>query len=196
LTETLLSTVRSRRGHFRLESGHHGDFWLDLETLCLRPAAIEPFATQLAALIRPYHPDAVCGPLNEGAFVALMVASRLDCDFTYAERFADPARAALYPVEYRLPRPLHSIVQGKRVAIVNDVIGAGSAVRGTFAHLHALGARVVVIGSLLVLGTAIAAFATERGVPVEALQRLPNTLWLPDDCPLCRAGVPLEAIGS
>lgn len=29
-------------GHFLLESGHHGDLWLDLELLCLRPRQIEP----------------------------------------------------------------------------------------------------------------------------------------------------------
>jgi len=57
-------------------------------------------------------------------------------------------------------------------------------------------ARVVVIGSLAVLGTSIAAFARERDVPVEALAHLSNNMWAPTDCPLCRSGVPLEAVGS
>ena len=188
--------MRARRGHFKVESGHHCDFWLDLETLCLWPANIQPFAAELASRLRPYNVDAVCGPLNEGAFVALMVASALNCDFTYAERFADPAREALFPVEYRLPRALHSIVQGKRVAIVNDVISAGSAVRGAFADLQVAGARVVAIGSLLVLGMSIAAFAQEHGVSLEALSHQPHNLWAPAECPLCRSGVPLEEVSS
>lgn len=196
MTEVFLSSVRARRGHFKLESGHHGDFWLDLETLCLRPANIQPFAAQLAARLRPYDVDAVCGPLNEGAFVALMVASELNCDFTYAERFAHPTREALFPVEYRLPQALHSTVQAKRIAIVNDVISAGSAVRGAFANLQAVGARVVAIGSLLVLGTPIVTFAREHGLPLEALAHLPHNLWSPADCPLCRAGAPLEVVTS
>jgi hypothetical protein len=29
-----------RRGHFVLESGHHGNLWLDLNSLFLRPAAL------------------------------------------------------------------------------------------------------------------------------------------------------------
>src|SRR5437870_1450343 len=33
MNDDLLSSVRARRGHFELESGHHSDFWLDLETL-------------------------------------------------------------------------------------------------------------------------------------------------------------------
>jgi hypothetical protein len=39
-------------------------------------------------------------------------------------------------VKYRIPPALRSQVRGKRVAIVNDVINAGSAVRGTFLDLR------------------------------------------------------------
>ena len=28
-----------RKGHFKLESGHHGDTWLNLELLCVQPGA-------------------------------------------------------------------------------------------------------------------------------------------------------------
>jgi orotate phosphoribosyltransferase len=191
-----LGIVPSRRGHFRLESGHHTDCWLELETLCLRPATIRPFAADLAARLRPYGVDAVCGPLNEGAFVALMVASDLVCDFTYAERFADADDGDLFPVRYRLPAPLHPIMRGRRVAIVNDVISAGSAVRGAHAHLDVLGARVVAIGALLVLGDAIDIYARDRGVALEPLVQLPANLWPPADCPLCRAHVPLEVAST
>jgi orotate phosphoribosyltransferase len=187
-----LSTVRARRGHFRLESGHHGDLWLDLESLCLRPGMIQPFASELAARLQMYEVEAVCGPLTEGAFIALMVAADLSCDFTYAERFANRATDALYPVEYRVPRTLQPFVRGRRVAIVNDVIGAGSAVRGAHAHLCELGAEVAVIGSLLVLGESIGDFARERGIPIETLDQLPGNLWTPAECPLCRSGAPIE----
>jgi len=50
VTDAFLSTVHARRGHFRFESGHHSDMWMDLETLCRRPAMIQ------------HHVDAVCGP--------------------------------------------------------------------------------------------------------------------------------------
>jgi orotate phosphoribosyltransferase len=194
--ELLLLSVRARRGHFKFESGHHGDFWLDLETLCVRPAAISASAADLAARLRPHGVDVVCGPLNEGAFIALMVATALDCDFTYAERFAHPTRDALFPVEYRLPGAQHSLVRGRRVAIVNDVISAGSAVRGAYEHLQVLGAQVVAVGSLAVLGTSFVTFARERTLPLEALAHVPHNVWTPADCPLCEQGVPIEAVGS
>ena len=60
MQEELLSLLAARKGHFRLESGHHGDLWLDLELLCLRPQRIRPFAVELAKRLPAV--DAVCGP--------------------------------------------------------------------------------------------------------------------------------------
>ena len=196
MTEHLLSLVRGREGHFRLESGHHGDLWFQLETLCLHAREVQPFAAQLAAQLVQHKVEVVCGPLVEGAFVALLVSLELGCDFVYAERFADPTREGLFPVEYRLPKALQPVVKGKRVAIVNDVINAGSAVRGAFFDLQALGADIVAIGALLALGDAIAEFATEHHVALELLERMPNNLWTPSQCPLCAAGMPLEIVGT
>ncbi|HZR25396.1 MAG TPA: hypothetical protein VFA59_17505 [Vicinamibacterales bacterium] len=188
-----LGSVVSRRGHFRMESGYHADLWMDLETLCKRPDAIRPFARQLADRLRVHDVDAVCGPLNEGAFVALMVTEELGVDFTYAERIAT-ASTALFPVRYELPQPLRPVVASRRVAIVNDVISAGSAVRGAYEGLIAAGATVVAIGALLVLGDAIGRFAGEHGVTVIALSREDYSMWTPDACPLCAAGVAISSI--
>ncbi len=87
-------------------------------------------------------------------------------------------------------------VKGKRVAIVNDFISAGSAVRGTYADLKALGASVVVIGALIALGHAIAEFAAEQGLALELLGQMSNNLWIPSQRPLCAAGTPLEIVGA
>jgi len=196
MKEPLLSLVRARQGHFKLESGHHGDLWLQLETLCLRSRDIQPLAAQLAAKLRQYKMEVVCGPLVEGAYIALLVSLELGCDFVYAERFANTAHKGLYPVEYRLPKALHAAVKSKHVAIVNDVISAGSAVRGAFCDLQSIGAHVVAIGALLALGDSIAGFAAEHQVALELLEQMPHSLWTPSRCPLCAAGQPLEVLAS
>ena len=184
--------MRERQGHFKFESGHHGDLWLPLETLCLHPREMQSFAVRIAAALRKYEVQVVCGPLVEGAYVALLVALELGCDFVYAERFANPSREGLFPIEYRLPKVLHCAVRGKHVAIVNDVISAGSAVRGAFRDLQLVGAEVVAIGALLGLGDSIDKFAGENRVPLELQQRMPYNLWKPEECPLCAEGVPVE----
>ena len=177
-----------QKGHFRFESGHHSDTWIDLETLCLRPEAVETLAAELSERIAKYDIEAVCGPLVEGAFVALMVASRLRVLFTYAERFERPSDE-LYPVQYRVPRILQPIVHGKRIAIINDVTSAGSAVRGTLADLLKCGANPVVVGTLAVLGDTL---VKQNKLPLETLVSLPNEIWKPAECPLCARGVVLR----
>jgi orotate phosphoribosyltransferase len=192
----VLGLLPVRRGHFRLESGHHGDLWLDLELLCLHPEPIRRLAAQLAQRIAPHDVEAVCGPLIEGAFVALTVAADLGVPFGYSERSADGRSEGLFPKEYRVPRALRGELRGKRVALVNDVINAGSAVRGTFADLERCGATPIAIGALAVLGSSAARFAADKGVALESLESLPNSIWTPTECPLCARGVPLSADGG
>jgi orotate phosphoribosyltransferase len=184
----VLGRLPSRRGHFRLESGHHSDLWLELELLYVEPERVRPLAVELAARLPPA--DVVCGPLVEGAFVALTVAAALGAEFAYAERIAT-RRVGLFPIEYRLPGALRERVHGKRVAVVNDVIAAGSAVRGALADLRKCGAEPVALGALLVLGDAAGRLATDHGIPLEALETREHAQWEPDACPLCKAGVPL-----
>jgi orotate phosphoribosyltransferase len=196
MEENILSFVHGLEGHFRLESGHHGDVWFELETLCLHSPKIRLFAARLAAKLVQHRVEVVCGPLVEGAFIALLVSLDLACRFVYAERFANTLPKGLYPVEYRLPKALHPAVKGKRVAIVNDVISAGSAVRGAFSDLQAIGANIVAIGALLALGDSFAGFASEHHVALELLNQMPHNLWTPSECPLCAAGQPLEIMGT
>jgi orotate phosphoribosyltransferase len=199
MQEEIVRLLPIRKGHFRLESGHHGDLWIDLELLCLDPRPIRRFAREIAARVAPHKPEIVCGPLIEGAFVAFMVAAELELPFCYSERmeplgagrYAEPGKEVLYPVAYRVPRALRRCVSGKRVAIVNDVINAGSAVRGTVAGLAECGAQTAVIGALLVLGSRASEDAAAENLPLETLGSLPNTIWAPSDCPLCQEGVAL-----
>lgn len=190
--DDVLSLLAARRGHFRFESGHHGTLWLDLELLCVRPRRIRPLAVELARRLAGYAVEAVCGPLVEGAFVAQMVAEVMDLPFAYAQPAPRADHDGLYPVAYRIPPAQQPLLGGKRVAIVNDVINAGSAVGGTFTDLQACGAQPVAIGALLVLGGWTAAFAAGQRLGLEALATLPNALWTPAACPLCAAGVPLD----
>ena len=196
MQDRVLELLSARKGHFLLESGHHGDLWLDLESLCLHPAKVRSVVAELAGPLSKLDVDAVCGPLVEGAFVALMTALELGVQFTYAERFARSSEDGLFPAGYRIPAPLREGLRGKRVAIVNDVINAGSAMRGAFADLEACGAVVVEISALLVLGSAASAFASSKGVPLRSAATLPNTVWAPSECPLCASDVPLEDIAA
>jgi orotate phosphoribosyltransferase len=188
--------VAGRSGHFRLESGHHGRLWLDLDTLFADPHRIEPFIAGLATALQPYDVSAVCGPLVGGAFLAQLIARALGVEFCFTAQAMPAEGGGLYRARYRLPPAFAARVRGKRVAIVDDVMSAGSALRATYEELEVYGAAPVVAGALLILGAAGAAFFAERGVAVEAVARDDYELWLPAKCPLCAAGQPLEDVTS
>lgn len=191
---TVLDLVHGRRGHFLLESGHHGALWLDLDPLFADPRRIRPCIDMFVAALRPHAVDAVCGPLLGGAFLAQLVAQALDVDFWYTKREMPAESIGLYQARYRLPPALSARARGRRVAMVDDVMSAGSALRGTFDEVMAHGAEPVVAGALLVLGATGAGYFAELGIAVEAVAREDYELWAPERCPLCAAGVPLERV--
>jgi orotate phosphoribosyltransferase len=198
MEQELLNLLSAHKGHFRLESGYHGGMWLDLDPLFMMPGRIQPLVEALAARLKGHGIEAVCGPLVGGAFLAQALASLLDIEFYYAERFVPAVRDsdALYPVEYRIPAGVGGMVRGKAVAVVDDAISAGSAVRGTLVALEANGAKTVAMGALLVLGSQAEQFCRERGLALEYIAQLPYEVWLPAECPLCASGVTLEDMGG
>src|SRR5438067_11894598 len=128
----LIGLLVPQKGHFRFESGHHGDLWLEIPRMYLWPSRLLPLAGELARRLAGHGVEAICGPLVEGAFLAQMVAQHLDVEFYYAEQYLRSPSDGLYPVGYRIPEALRSAARGKRVAVVDDVLNAGSAVRGAF----------------------------------------------------------------
>jgi orotate phosphoribosyltransferase len=188
----VLSMVPARKGHFLLESGYHTDVWLTFDGLFTDQAAIAPHVDALAARLANYALTGICGPFVGGAFLAHALASRLGLKFFYTQAADIAPQAGLFKASYRLTPELRRLAAGHRLAVVDEAISAGSSVRATIAEVTAASASVVVVAALLALGeTAVAHFST-AGMPLETLARRPLATWTPDDCPLCRSGLPLE----
>lgn len=186
-----LALVSARRGHFLLESGYHGALWLELGGLFSDPGRVQPFIERLADAMGRHHVDLVCGPLQGGAELAQHVAGILGADFAFTER-APQSGAGLFTARYRLPSAFVEHVRGKRIALIDDVMSAGSSLRATHTELLDHGAIPVVAGALLVLGTRGQEFFAERGIPVEAVVRDSYDVWAPESCPMCARGEVLE----
>jgi orotate phosphoribosyltransferase len=182
----LLAAVAAERGHFRYESGHHGDLWLDLDRLLVDAGRTRAFASALAERAVACRPDLVCGPLTGGAFVAQFVAAAIGVGFVFAER-----TVAAEAVRYRIPGALRPAVRRRRVLLVDDAVNAGSALLATRQDLLACGAELAGCASLLTLGDAAARIAAATGVPFYRLGALERGIWLPGACPLCAADIPV-----
>lgn len=195
-TAAFLALLAGRRGHFQMESGYHSGLWFDLDPLFVEPPRIAPFVAAFADSLRPYTIDAVCGPLIGGAFLAQLVANALGTEFYFTERVMSGQVSGVFQARYHLPTATAGRVRGKRVAMVDDVMSAGSSLRATDAELRAHGAEPVVAGALLILGSTGADFFARRGVAVEAVARDEYELWSAAACPLCAAGMSLEHVAA
>jgi orotate phosphoribosyltransferase len=173
------------RGHFRYESGHHGDLWLDLDALLVDARAVHGWAAALADDVAACRPDVVCGPLTGGAFVAQALAAATGAAFVFAER-----RLIEGKPDYRIPGGLRARLAGRRVVLADDAVNAGSALLATLADARRCGAKLAGLASLITLGDAAAVLAARHQVPFAHLIALERSLWPAEACPLCAAGVP------
>jgi orotate phosphoribosyltransferase len=80
-----------------------------------------------------------------------LVAQSLAADFCFTERSAVKADG-LFGTRYELPPAHRPRLRGRRVALVDDVMSAGSALRATLVALQSAGAMPVVAGGLTPLG--------------------------------------------
>ena len=191
-----LTLVHARRGHFELESGHHSNLWLDLDGLFFDSKRVTPFVRRLVEQLRPHNITLVCGPQLGGAFLAQWVARELGASFCFTERIAadTPNTKALYSVRYVLPNAFQARVNGQRTALVDDVMSAGSALRGTYQEMQRQGANVIVIGALLTLGQRGESFFQQQALPTVTAIRDDFSTWLPAECPLCAQKIALEQV--
>lgn len=184
----MIRLARARSGHFDLGTGYHGDVWLDLDALFLRPAQLRPHVRRLADRLLEHQVDAVCGPAEGGAFLALAIADVLGAAFLPAHR--DPAPGRADATGYRLPA-VRGGIAGWRVAVADDAINAGTAVRACFQGVREGEAVPVAVAALLSLGQARVVIEATLAVPCYAAATIPSQVWPAEQCPQCGRGVEL-----
>ncbi len=174
------------RGHFDLGTGYHGDVWLDLDALFLRPAFLRQPVRWMADRLREHAVDAVCGPMEGGAFLAYAVADVLAAVFLPGYR--SPGETAGYHV-----RPVPGGIGGWRVGVVDDAVNAGTAVAACVEEVRSQGAVPVAVAALLSLGDASAMVPERLGVPFYPAGTIPSRTWPAGQCPLCAEGIPVTS---
>jgi orotate phosphoribosyltransferase len=179
----IIQLARPRSGHFDLGTGYHGDVWLDLDALLLRPCLLRPSVGWLAERLKGHSVDAVCGPLEGGAFLAYAVADVLEAAFLAGYRAPGEA------IGYRLPQVPGGIV-GWRVAVVDDAINAGTAALACLEAARGRGAVPVAVAAVLSLGQASTTIPVGTRVPFYAAATIPSRAWPAGQCPLCASGTP------
>jgi orotate phosphoribosyltransferase len=176
------------RGHFRLTSGLHSGEYLQCAKVLAHPAYAERLGRSLAEQLKPLigdRPlDAIVAPAMGGIIIGHEVARAFGALSLFTERDAASNAMTL--------RRGFEIKPGQNVAVIEDVITTGGSTKEVIALLLDLGANVLAAGSIIDRSGGTA----DVGVPRTALETLHPIAYLPEECPLCRQGLPIVKPGS
>jgi len=171
------------KGHFLLSSGLHSPVYIQCAKLLQHPDLAERVCRALAGKVRGLGPvQAVVGPALGGIVVAYELARALGVRGMFAER--DNGRMCL--------RRGFEVSPGERVLIAEDVVTTGRSSLEVAEVVRAAGGNPVGIACLVDRRPD----ATEPKLPVISLLRIELETFSPEECPLCREGVPLVKPGS
>ena len=182
ILELFRKTGAILEGHFLLSSGLHSPKYVQCARLLQHPALAERVCRALAARAAALDPiDVVVGPALGGVIVAHELARALGVRGMFAEREA--GRMTL--------RRGFEIVPGERVLIAEDVVTTGRSSLEVAELVTALGGTVV--GAACLVDRRLGG---ELPFHLVSLVKLAIEAFPPEDCPLCREGLPYTKPGS
>ncbi|MEW6517362.1 MAG: orotate phosphoribosyltransferase [candidate division FCPU426 bacterium] len=175
-------------GHFQLTSGNHSNRYLQCALVTQHPGHAASLADALAGRFKDQDVDVVLGPAVGGIVLAQEVAQAL-----YRQGRRQVRAIFCERVDGRMAlRRGFSLSSGERVLAVEDVVTTGGSVQEAVALAQAAGCTVVGVGCLVDRSSA----PPQLGAPLVSLLKVNADLFPPDNCPLCRQGLPAIKPGS
>ncbi|HEY7419329.1 MAG TPA: orotate phosphoribosyltransferase [Ktedonobacteraceae bacterium] len=181
-----------RNSHFVYTSGRHSSVYINKDAVYLHTNSISQLCQEMA---RPYDAqaiDAVVGPAMGGIVLSQWVAHSLNARRTGGEVLAIYAEKGTDGVnkQFFFGRGYDKYVSGKNVLVVEDVLTTGGSVRQIVELVRSHGGNVVGLAALCNRGNVQP--ETVGDVPVHALISIDLATYVPEDCPFCKEGVPIN----
>ncbi|MGB9590675.1 MAG: phosphoribosyltransferase family protein [Candidatus Hydrothermia bacterium] len=171
------------RGHFLLTSGLHSDAYFEKFRVLESPDLTRKLLSLIAEDVRRLNPEIIAGPTTGGILVAFALAEIMGIGAAYAELPPDGSKGRVFRREFP--------IMCKRVLVVDDVMTTGGSILDTIEAVKRDGGHVVGVGVLVDRSG-----GKDLGVPVLSALRLDMIAWMPEECPLCREGVPITVRGK
>jgi orotate phosphoribosyltransferase len=169
-------------GHFKLSSGLHSPKYLQCALVLKNPPVAEKLCKELANFFKEDKIGIVAGPALGGIIVSYELARQLGVPSIFTERDKDGVMAL---------RRGFSIKKGARILLCEDVVTTGKSLMETEKVIENLGGKVIAIAALIDRSD-----NTDFGVKFKALAKIQIPSYLPENCPLCKQGLPITKPGS
>jgi orotate phosphoribosyltransferase len=170
-------------GHFLLTSGLHSPAYLEKFLVLQYPRTVERFCAEIAERFKTADVEVVLGPTTGGMLLSYEVAKHLGVRGLFAERGDNGGRVL---------RRGFKIEPGERVLLVDDILTTGTSVRDTMEVIKQSKGDLVGVGVLADRSGGKVDF----GVKLESLLKLDVAQYTAEECPQCKAGIPLTKRGS
>jgi len=176
-------------GHYRLSSGLHSGKYLQCALVLQYPNLAEKLCNQLASKFKLHglKVDAVVSPAIGGIIVGQEVAKALGCRALFCER--EEGKMKL--------RRGFTIGKGEKIVIVEDVITTGGSVKEIVRIVNSTGGKVEGIGAIVDRSQpSLSHELANLNLSLKSLLKMNIETYSPQECPICKRGVPLEKPGS
>jgi len=173
-----------QKGHFKLTSGVHSDTYIQCAQVMQHPEFMHNLCSELGKKFRGDDIDVIVGPAIGGIIMAHVMARVLGpwvrAIFTERENGKMTLRRSF------------EIKEGEKVLVVEDVTTTGSSVREVIDIVNSRQGKVVGVGVLIDRSGGKVDF----GIKTEKLLTVDIKTYLPEECPLCKKGIPAVKPGS
>ncbi|WHH61592.1 orotate phosphoribosyltransferase [Petroclostridium sp. X23] len=169
-------------GHFLLTSGRHSNKYLQCAKIFQYTKYSEELCKALAEKYKDAGIDLVIGPAIGAIQMSYEVSRWLDVKNIFAER--DNGVMAL--------RRGFTIEKGQKVLIVEDVVTTGGSVKEVIEIVKEAGGEVAGVGAVVDRTGGKIDFGTR----FESVISMEVESYEPDQCPLCKQGIPYIKPGS
>lgn len=178
----LEETGAIRRGHFQLSSGLHSPLYVQCMMVLQYPALAAQLAEEVAGHVAGLQAQTVASPALGGITWGYELARALGARAIFVERNS----------EGRFALRRFALAPRESVLVAEDVLTTGGSTRETIDVIRAAGGEVVGVAAIVDRSGGKLDF----GVPLHALLVQAIETYAAAECPLCRAGQPIEKPGS
>ncbi len=182
IMEIFLKTEALLNGHFLLTSGRHSNQYFQCAKVLQYPNYTEQVCKKIVDYFNSYDIDTVVSPAMGGIIVGQEVARQLNKRSIFAER--EDKNLVL--------RRGFEIKPGEKVLVCEDVVTTGGSVFEVIEIVKRSGGDLVGVGFLVDRSNGKVNF----GVPQISALKLEVVSYLPEECPMCKEGIPVMKPGS
>lgn len=178
LKNILIETNAIFKGHFELRSGKHSDTYIECGKILQYTWRVREIGAELALKSQRFAPDCVLSATKNGMIIGYEMARNIDIPFIYLEEGENFSFShCMKPTMF------------KNILIVEDAIQDEQIIRDILKTLDNFDSSAIGIATIAKTNQ----LEKIENLQIVSLLNLQDRIYQPQECPICKEGVPLKS---